>query len=342
MSQAPDTLPVRQTDWGLAKAVLPFFRGSIPLFVLAFLVAPLSAGAAILQPWLMKLAIDDYILKGDLAGTQWIALLYLGAVVLAFAFELTYTLSLAWAATQTITRVREAVYRHTLSLSQSFFDTQPAGRLLTRATSDVEALGETLTAGAVTIVLDVVKVVAILGAMFLLDPWLTLVMLVISPVVALVVDRLRRVLRRLYLEVRTSLAALNAYTSERLTGIEIVQLYSDEERTFGTYREHVRRYRDATIRTNIYDASLYAIIDGLGTITMALMLWYGSGGLLEGSVVTAGLLAAFIEYIAQLYRPIQEFSQKVAVIPARPVRPGEDRRPARGRRPHRRGRRPPR
>ena len=304
----------RQTDLVLFRKVLPFLKTAWPLYATALVIAPLSAVGAVAQPYLLKVALDDYIAVGDVDGTRWIALAYLGMVVVTFLLEAGYTLAISHAAMQTIAKVRETVYTHTLSLSRRFFDHQPSGRLLTRATSDVEALGETLTAGALTIALDVVKVIGILVAMFLLDAWLSLVMLLMAPIIVIVVELLRRILRRLYLEIRTSLSELNAYISERFTGLEIVQLYTDEARSA---REHVRRlhrYRDATIRTNVYDAALYAIIDGLGTITMALMLLYGAGALFEGSVVTAGLLAAFIDYIARLYRPIQEFSSKVAVI----------------------------
>src|SRR5690606_34733180 len=112
-----------------------------------------------------------------------------------------------------------------------FFDKQPTGRLLTRATSDVQALGETLSAGAVTILLDALQVLGVLVAMFWLDPGLTAVLLLVGPPLAFAIDRLRRILRGLYQTVRTSLSDLNAYLSERLDGVETVQLYADEERT---------------------------------------------------------------------------------------------------------------
>lgn len=301
------------TDWSLLVKLWPFIRPQLPFYIGALMLAPVSAGLSILQPYLLKVALDDYISVGDLAGTQMIAVGFLIAVLVAWVAEASYLYVLSMGAIRTITSLRSAVYRHTVGLSQSFFDTQPKGRLLTRVTSDVEALGETLTAGAVTIVLDVLQVTGVLIAMFLIDPWLTGVMLLVSPVILVVVEVLRRILRRLYLEVRTSLSELNAFTTERINGVEIVQLYNDEARSRGMFRERLHRYRDATIRTNVYDASLYAIIDGLSAITVALMLWYGSGGILEGTL-TAGLLAAFIAYIDRLFRPIQEFSAKVAIF----------------------------
>ncbi|TVQ93818.1 MAG: ABC transporter ATP-binding protein [Deltaproteobacteria bacterium] len=305
--------PRASTDWSLGIRLWPFLRPHLLFFVLALLFAPASAALSIAQPYLLKVALDDHILKGDLAGTQTIALWFLGAVVLSWVTEALYLWFLSIGALRTISDLRTRVYRHTVGLSLGFFDKQPKGRLLTRVTSDIEALGETLTAGAVTIVLDVLSVLGVLIAMVWLDPWLTGVMLLLSPVVFLSVEVLRRILRRLYTEVRTSLSELNAFTTERINGVEVVQLYRDEVRSLTFYDRRLKRYRDATIRTNVYDALMYAIIDGLSSITVALILWYGSGGAVEG-VLTAGLLAAFIEYVNRLFRPIQEFSAKVAVL----------------------------
>jgi len=282
-------------------------------YLLALFLAPVSAFLAVLQPWLLKVAIDQHILRGDIQGLQWVALAFLGLALCSWVLEAAYMLALANGAIRTITLLRTQIYRHTLGLARSFYDGQPVGRLMTRATSDVDALGETLTAGSVTIVLDVLKVFGILVAMFLLDAKLALFLLILGPIVLLIVEVVRKRLRKLYLEVRTSLSELNAFTAERFSGLQILQLYRDELRATAMYATRLTRYRKAAIQTNIWDATLYAIMDGLRAITMALMLWYGSGGVFEG-VVTAGLLAAFIEYVDKLYRPIQEFSAKVAIL----------------------------
>jgi ATP-binding cassette subfamily B multidrug efflux pump len=300
-------------DLGYLRRLWPHLKGDRWLYGLALAFAPLTAAMVVAQPYLLKSAIDDGITGGDLAAIRSVALVYLGVVVLEFLAQAAYTLFITYASTRTIARLRATVYAHTMGLAQSTFDREPTGKLLTRATSDVDALGETLSAGAFTLVVDVLLVIGILVAMFSLDPWLTLIVLLSAPLLAFGVDRVRRVLRRLYGQVRTSLSSLNAFTAERLNGLEVVQLYRDEARTLGEYDARLTRYRDATIRTNIWDALLYASMDGMRSITLALMLYYGSGGLFDGAV-TAGLLAAFIEYVSRLYQPIQEFSSKVAIL----------------------------
>lgn len=302
-----------QTDSQRLWRVGPYLRRDLPLYVVALLCAPVSAALTVAQPWLLKVVIDEHIVPGDLAGLKSAALLYLGAVLFAFVAEATYTAALSYAAMRTITYLRRDVYEHTLGFAQSFWDREPTGKILTRSTSDVEALGETLTAGAITILLDVLLVVGILIAMFRLDPWLTGTLAVVAPILAIAIEVIRRVLRRLYLQVRTSIASLNAYMTERLNGLEVVQLYRDEARTLEEFTRRNHAYRNATVRTNVWDALLYALVDGLSTVTMALMLWYAASDAL-GSVVTAGLLAAFIDYVSKLFSPIREFSAKLAVI----------------------------
>jgi len=305
--------PTSGSDWGRLRRTLPYLRPDAALYVVAVLCAPASALLTVAQPYLLKVAIDEHIVPKQLDGLATAALTYLGAVLIAFLMESLYTLTLSYAAMRTITRIRQHVYRHTLGLAQSFWDREPTGKLLTRTTSDVEALGETLTAGAITIVLDVMLVIGILTAMVSLDPKLTAMMLLIAPFLAVAIEGIRRVLRRLYLTVRTTIASLNAFVAERLTGLEVVQLYSDEERVLAGFRERNHAYRDATIRTNVWDAALYAIVDGLSSVTMALMLWYTASDWFD-SAVTAGLLAAFLDYVAKLFTPIREFSAKLAVI----------------------------
>jgi len=301
------------SDIALLRRALPYLRPHARVFALALLAAPASALLTIAQPFLLKLAIDEGIVPGDLDRLSQLTVAYLGAVGVAYVMELTYSIAMSHASLRTITDLRRVIVQHTLSRSQAFFDRQPVGRLLTRATGDLEALGDTLTEGAITVVLDALLVVGILIAMFVLHPGLTMVMLAVAPALILVLEALRRGLRRLYHEVRESLSELNAYVAERLTGVRIVQLYSDEARTLVELDERLGRYRRATVRTNTRDAMLYAVVDGISSVCVALMLWYGAGEVVRGAV-SAGLLVAFIDYLGKLFRPIQEFSQKVAIV----------------------------
>ena len=167
--------------------------------------------------------------------------------------------------------------------------------------------------GAITIVLDVMLVLGIAGLMFNLNWYLALLMLLTAPPLVVAVNITRKRLRTLFQQVRTSLSHLTAFTAERLNGLTIVQLYRDEDRALTEYDKRLANYRSATVKTNIYDAALYACLDALKTITIAGLLWFGAKEISTG-VFTVGLLAAFIDCVSRLYRPIQEFSAKVATI----------------------------
>lgn len=302
-----------RSEAGLWRGLWVFLRRDLAMWVFAFLLAPATAVSVVLQPWLLQRVIDHHIVSGELDGILPAALGYLAAVIAGFFFQTGHLAALSVAATRTIGHVRRAVFSHLLRLPSAFYDREPSGRLLTRATSDVEALAETLNAGAFTLLLDLLQVTGVIGAMIWLDARLTLVLLFVVPPLVLVIEVLRRRLRALFGEIQTSQSVLNAWISERLEGLEAVQTHADEARTLAGFHQRLARYRDASVRSNIYDALMFASVDGIGVAATALILWYGSGGLLSG-FVTAGVLAAFIDYLGKLIGPIQEFSQKVAVI----------------------------
>ncbi len=304
-----------KADWRLLRRLYPLARPDLPLFALALVLTPCAAALSLLQPWLLKRSLDEHVVPGQLDGLQVVAGLYLAATLARWAVDATFSYALAVGGQRTIHRLRAAVYAHLLSLAPSFFDTRPTGALLTRATSDIDSLGEALSAGVITILYDVLMIVGVLVAMFLLDARLTLLLLGVAPPLALVLGICRRRIRVLFLRVRESLARVNAFLAERLAGVTIIQRHGIAEQEARAFRERNRVYRDATIHSNVWDALMYAVVDGVGSICIALMLWYGAGGPGGvGGAVSAGLLAAFIDYLDRLFRPLREFSGKIAVI----------------------------
>jgi ATP-binding cassette subfamily B protein len=313
------------SDWDTLLRIWPFARPDSWAFVLGLALTPVVAGLSLVQPWLLQQAIDGHIVPGTLAGLDRVALLYLAAVVGAYFTEAVYSLSLSWAGQRTILRLRHSLYRHTLSLTQRFFDRQPAGKLLTRLTSDVESLGESLSAGSVSIVLDILLITGILGAMFLLDWRLTLVLLAAAPPLLIALESMRRQLKKLFLTVREALAATNAFLAERVDGVEVVQLFQDEARTLARFDRLNARFRDATQRANVFDASMFAVVDGVSRVFVALMLFAGAGLAAEAlrsaglpdlglTGVSVGLMVAFMDYLDRLFRPLRELSGKVTII----------------------------
>jgi len=305
----------------MMRRLWPFLRPDAWTFALALLLTPAAAGLSLVQPWILKKVIDEHIVPGVADGLMSLALLYLGAVVAAYLLEGGYVLSLAWGGQRSIVRLRSGIYQKILGLSQSYLDRQPAGRLLTRATSDVDALGEAFSMGLINIILDLLMIAGTLTAMLLLDARLTLVLLLLAPPILVVLEIIRRRLRVLFLEVREALASVNAFLAERIDGVEVVQLFGNEEYSEELFDKRNDRFRRITTRSNVYDAFMYALVDGAASIAVAMMLWYGSGlasrmGFPVAPVepLSAGLLVAFIEYLDRLFRPLRELSSRVAML----------------------------
>jgi len=326
MSAPPDasTERLQESDLRTLARIWPFARPDAWAMALALVMTPIVAGLSLAQPWLLKEAIDGHIVPGQLEGLREVALLYLGAVGGSYVAVAAYSMLLAWSGQRTILRLRRALYAHTLGLSQGFFDGQPAGKLLTRITSDVESLGESITAGTVTIALDVLLILGVLGAMFLLDWRLSLALLALAPILLALLEALRRRLKALFLAVREALASVNAFLAERVDGVQIVQLMGDGPRNEARFDERNRRFRDATKTANWFDAGMFALVDGTSRVFTAVMLWVGAGvataQLRSAGIdvpfepVTAGLMVAFIDYLDRLFRPLRELSGKVTII----------------------------
>ncbi len=306
------------SDLSLLRRMWPFVKPDAWALVLALVATPIIAALNLAQPYLLKIAIDQHIAPGVLEGLGTVVLIYLGSVLLVYLLDASYTLAVAWAGQRSILRLRSSLYRHVLSLAQRYFDRNPAGALLTRLTSDMDALGEALGAGVVTIGLDLLLIVGILSAMLWLNPGLTLVLLALSPILLIVLNLLRRRLRALFLTIREAIADVNAFIAERVDGVQTVQLNRCEELAAEQFDVPNRRFRNATTTSNIYDALMYAVVDGTSSICVAVILVVG-GGLLAGyglevPGVTAGLVVAFIDYLDRLFRPLRELSSKIAVI----------------------------
>jgi len=309
-------------DLRLILNLWPHARPDAWVFLFALVATPAIAAVSLAQPWLIKRIIDDHVIAGEVNGLATLAGLYLAAVCCAYLIEATYTLAIAWGGTRLILRLRRALFAHALTLRQRFFDRQPAGKLLTRLTSDLDSLGDALSAGIVTIVLDMLMIVGTVSVMFWMDWRLTLVILVLAPILMGLLEFLRRRMKVLYLEIRDALASINAYLAERIDGVAVIQLFDAESSMLNAFERRNRQFRNLTSRSNVYDSLMYAVVDGMGAVFMAVVLGVGAGmaaqtlGLEAFGVEprSAGLLVAFIDYMQRLFRPLRDASGKIAVI----------------------------
>ncbi|HVH98283.1 MAG TPA: ABC transporter ATP-binding protein [Enhygromyxa sp.] len=310
------TLSLLRRFWGFARAHKRWFWAGL-------VVIPPVAAVTALRPLLVKEAVDVAIPAGDGASVRWLALLFLAAVLVEFVCMALQVYALQRAGHASIFDLRTQIFRHVLCLPARFFDKHPLGSLLSRSTSDVEALGETLSFGVFTILTDVVMIGAILATMFTQSWQLTLVSLSVAPVLFVLVRWFSSALRSLQLEIRRAQGVQSGYLTEQLSGIDVVQLYGRERHALGSYDALGQRFLQANKLANIYDSLLYSIMDGIAAFCVALLLYFGAPALLGEEVLgfagladtlTLGLLFAFVDYLQRVFVPIREFSGKLATI----------------------------
>jgi ATP-binding cassette subfamily B protein len=278
---------------------------------------PVVAALSTWRPLLVKQAIDGAIPANDERALAWLAAGFFGAVLLEFIAQAVQTWTLQRAGIATISDLRRDVFAHAIRLPAREFDRTPIGVLLTRTTSDIEALSETLAFGVITIVTDVVMISAIVVAMFALSPSLAAICLSLAPLLVILVRWFGAELRRLQLEVRKAAAVRTGYITEHLSGVDVVHAFAREQSASETFAALGQRYLDSTKRANIYDSLLFSLMDGIAAFAVALLLWFAAPAVLvtgAGSVLSLGLLFAFVDYLQRVFVPIREFSGKLATV----------------------------
>jgi ATP-binding cassette subfamily B protein len=303
----------RVYDARLARRVWGYTRPYRWSVVLSAALFPLLAAVDLVQPYLVKVAIDAHILKGDWPGLTRIVFLFLGTLIVQYALRFGQTYVATWTGQQVVHDLRAALFAHVQRLPAAFFDRNPVGRLMTRMLGDVEAIGEVFTAGVVAIVGDGVTLVGVVAVMLLLHPRLTLVTLMVLPLLVGLGLLLQEPVRRAYREVRARLAHLNAELQETISGMTVIQLFRREAARAGELGALSERYRQAQYRRVTFDATFYAATEAVGAVVIAGLLWWGGIEILNGTL-TFGVLVAFMQYTHRFYLPIRDASAKFSVM----------------------------
>ena len=302
-------------DARLMRRLLRYLR-PYTMYVAIALAAIISASVLQLaQPYIMKLAIDRYIATGDLQGLNRIALIFFGVLVGSFTLEYLQTWVLQMTGQRIMFDLRTEIYEHLQRLDMRFFDRNPVGRLMTRVTTDVDVLNDLFTAGVVSIFGDVFTLLGIMIVLVIMDWRLALVAFAVLPLIVVVTQWFRRHVRDSYRTVRTWIARINAFLQEHITGMATVQLFRRERRSSARFDEINSAHRDANVESILYYAVFYPAIEVIGALASALIIWFGGGWTMEGTL-TLGSLVAFLQYSQRFFRPISDMSEKFNVLQA--------------------------
>jgi len=308
-----DEIVGKAYDRRLLLRFVRYLRPYIWLVATVLLILPLTTAAKLAQPWLIKLAIDNHIVKGDLAGLPVFALYFLLLITAESLLSFLEVWLLQYLGQRVMQDIRIELFTHVQRLSTSFFDRTPTGSLVTRLTSDVKVLGEMFAAGIITVVGDVMLLAGIIGVMLWMNLHLSLVTFAVLPLLIWIAFTFRRKMRSAFRQVRARLANLNTFLNESINGIYLIQLFNRQKREQEEFSRLNGSYRDANLPVITWDASLYASVEALSSVAVGLLIWYGAGEILGGAL-TFGALVAFIQYIEKFFSPIRDLSAKYSVM----------------------------
>lgn len=301
----------KKVDYRLLRRLLGFLKpyrwhifGTVALTLTSTALVPL-------RPYLTKIAIDDHIMKGDLEGLLWLIAIMVGALALQWVSQVFLGIALTWIGQHVLLDIRNTLYRHVQTLALRYYDTTPIGRIVTRVTSDVEALNELFSQGLVSMIADIMTIVWILVFMLIVSPTLTGLTVIILPFLLIASFIFRAKVRRVYSLIRTQVAKMNAFMNEFITGIGVVQLFRQEARMTRDFGGLNRVHRELQDRQVLYYATFFPVVELLSTIAICTVLYYAAGHMGVGvGGVQIGVIIMFFQYTEQFFRPIRDLSER--------------------------------
>jgi ATP-binding cassette subfamily B protein len=315
-------------DARLMRRLLTYLKPYRLQVAIALVAIVLKAGADVLGPYLTKVAIDKYLAHKPgaghsfldrflspqpLTGIAQIGMAYMALLGFSFLLEFAQTYLMQWTGQKVMFDLRSQIYRHLQQMHVAFFDRNPVGRLVTRVTTDVDALNEMFTAGVVSIFEDVFVLAGIIAIMLSMSWRLALIAFAALPLIYIGTAIFRKHVRDSYRRIRVAIARINAYLQEHVTGIVPLQLFNREARAFAEFKAinatHMLAFKDAIMAYSLY----YPAVEILSAIAVASIIWYGGHGILAGTL-TLGVLVAFMQYAQRFFRPIQDMSEKYNIL----------------------------
>ncbi|HVE59687.1 MAG TPA: ABC transporter ATP-binding protein [Pyrinomonadaceae bacterium] len=308
-------------DFRVAKRLFgylkPYWYIAAVALVLTFLVNILAS----LQPRFTQIAVDDYITPNQTDGIWLFALAFFGLFLFRFIFSYLQEILLNNVGQRVMFDLRTEIYTKLQEQEVAYYDKNPVGRTITRITSDVDSLNELFTSGVIDVLGDLVIIFAIVAQMFWLDWKLALVSLITVPLLFTATNWFRKHARNGFDKVRTRTAKLNAFLQEHISGAQTVQLFNAEAKAQKRFDDINDDYRNANIETIYYYSIFYPMVDFIGTIGVALVIWFGGyqfiyGISAGGSLLTIGVIIAFVQYSQNLFQPIRDLSDKFNILQA--------------------------
>ncbi len=284
----------------------------VEVVLLVFLVVGVML-AQLAIPYLLKIAIDRHIQPRDLDGLQFIALFMITAMVAELVFRYVNEYRMQMLGQRIMHDIRAQIFSHLQRLDVNYFDRNPVGRLMTRVMGDVQVLNELFTSGVITIFANFLTVIGIMVMMLMLNWKLALVTLTVLPIIFTATTIYQIYSRRAFRDQRKHLARINAFLNEHILGMTTVQLFAQERRSYLKFDERNQAYLRANLKTAVYFSMFFPLIEVVGSLATAIIVWYGGGQILQNTL-SFGVLVAFIQYAQRFFWPIRELSEQYTIF----------------------------
>jgi len=300
-------------DSRLMKRLLKYLLPYKTYVVLSLMMLIAISALQLAGPYLSKIAIDKYIMAKDYSGLKNIAAIYMAFLVLQFVIRYGQTYLMQLTGQLANYDMRMEIFSHLQKQPLGFFDKNPVGRLMTRATSDVQVLNELFSSGVVAIFGDIFTLIGIVIMLLSINWKLALVTFISLPLIAIATAVFRKRVRETYRTVRLRLARINAFMQEHISGMKVVQLFTREHQVHNKYNEINAQLREAHIKSVFYHAVFFPTVELIGAISLALIIYYGGSKVLAGAL-SFGVLVAFIQYAEMFFSPIRDLSEKYNIL----------------------------
>ncbi len=309
-------------DARLMKRLISYLKPYKKVVLFAIISSLLITVFSIVIPYLIKMGIDKYISNHNLKGLRVLSILIIVIIFLRFLIEFTNSILMRYLGFKTTFDIRLEIFKHLQKMSTSFFDKNPVGRLMTRVTSDVEALAELFSSVIVAIFIDTFLLLGIISAMLYVNWRLALIVFTILPLIILASYIFRRSVREFYRMTRTRLAKLNAYLQENINGMRIVQLFNREKKNEEEFKNLNWDYISSIIKSILAHSIFFPTTELIASFAIAIIIWFGGKGFIAyathqnviGEPITIGLLFLFIQYTQQFFRPINDLTEKYNIM----------------------------
>jgi len=312
-AQKDDEILGKAYDAKLMRRLLQYVKPYKKYVIIAILMNILVAALGPVRPYLTKIAFDDNIKNNDFNGLLTICGILLVSLILQAAIQYFLTYYTELMGQKIVYDLRVQIFSHVQKLALRYFDKTPVGRTVTRVTNDVDSLNEMFSSGIVSVFSDIFVIVWIFIFMFAMAWDLSLVTLAVMPVLIYATFLFRKKVREIYRDVRLHLARLNSYMQERVTGMNVVQIFSKEKDEFQKFTAINNDNKVVNIKSIFYYAVFFPAVEMLSVISIALIIWYGGGEVIQ-SRLTVGVLIAFFQYTEMFWRPVRDLSEKYNIL----------------------------